>query len=92
MNKILISVIGVGVAFLLVIGVVVGYGLGSSKGYKVGYDKAITDAKATQEALGKKAAEDAASAANPFKVVNPLEGVEANPFEETAKKLNPFAK
>ena len=33
-----------------------------------------------------------ADAANPFKVVNPLEGVEANPFEETAKKLNPFAK
>ena len=82
-------IIGAGVAILLI---VAGYWSGSSMGYKAGYNKAIADTKATQEALAKKAAEDAADAANPFKVVNPLEGVEANPFEETAKKLNPFAK
>ena len=81
---------------VLFIGLLAGYFYGSGRGYKTGYDvgynKAIADTKSTQEALAKKAAEDAASAANPFKVVNPLEGVEANPFEETAKKLNPFAK
>lgn len=60
-------------------------------GYRAGYNKAVADVKATQEALGEKASQDAADAANPFKVVNPLEGVEANPFEETAKKLNPFS-
>ena len=90
MNKNLVLTIGVIIA--LVVGLAFGYILGNGQGYKVGYNKAIADAKATQEALGKKAAEDAASAANPFKVTNPLEGVEANPFEETAKKLNPFAK
>lgn len=90
MNKNLVIIIGVVVA--LFIGIIVGYGYGNKQGYKVGYDKAIGDAKATQEALGKKASEDAASAANPFKVTNPLEGVQANPFEEIAKKLNPFAK
>lgn len=91
MNKNLSLVIGVGITTLIV-GAIAGYLYGSNNGYKVGYNKAIADAKATQEALGEKAAEDAASAANPFKVTNPLEGVEANPFDETAKKLNPFAK
>lgn len=87
MNKNL--VIGI---VLFVAGFIFSYFLGSMQGYRVGYNKAIGDAKSTQEALGQKAAEDAANAANPFKVTNPLEGVEANPFDETAKKLNPFAK
>jgi len=82
----------IGVIVALLVGLIIGSLFSSGRSYKVGYDKAITDAKATQEVLAKKAAEDAASAANPFKVTNPLEGVKANPFEETAKKLNPFAK
>lgn len=88
MNKNLILIIGVVVA--LIIGISVGYSWGSKLGYTVGYDKAIVDTKAIQEALSKKAMEDATAAANPFKVTNPLEGVTVNPFEETAKKLNPF--
>ncbi len=89
MNKNLIIVSGVAI---FIVGIIAGYLYGSGQGYKVGYNKAIADAKDTQTALGKKAAEDAANAANPFKVTNPLEGVDANPFDETAKKLNPFAK
>lgn len=89
-NTILVTVLVIGIIAALAIGLGLGYAWGKGKGYKVGYDKAIVDTKATQEALAKKAAEEAAAAANPFKVANPLEGVEANPFEETAKKLNPF--
>lgn len=87
MNKNLI--IGSGVA-LFIVGIIAGYLYGSGRGYKVGYDKAIGDAKATQEALGKKAAEDAASAANPFQTVNPLEGVDADPLSKVKNALNPF--
>ena len=43
-----------------------------------------------QEEAAKQAAADAAKAANPFQIVNPLEGVETNPFEKTKKILNPF--
>jgi len=77
---------------VLIAGIIIGSLYGVIVGYKNGYKKAVADVKATQEALGEKAAQDAANSANPFKVTNPLEGVEANPFEETAKKLNPFAK
>ena len=49
-----------------------------------------TDWLSAQELAGQKAAEDAADAANPFKASNPLEGVEANPFETAKKVLNPF--
>ncbi|MBI3459218.1 hypothetical protein HY061_03090 [Candidatus Azambacteria bacterium] len=94
MNKNL--VLGMGVVVALVVGFIAGssYGnkQGNKTGYKVGYDKAIADAKVTQGVLAKKASESAASTANPFKVTNPLDGVQANPFEEAAKKLNPFAK
>lgn len=58
--------------------------------YDQGYDAAVADIKAQQEEAGNKAAEAAASEANPFKVGNPLEGVEANPFEKAKKTLNPF--
>lgn len=87
MNKNLNLVIG---AALFIIGIIAGSLYGNSNGYKVGYNKAIADAKATQEALGKKAAEDAASAANPFQTVNPLEGVDADPLSKVKNAINPF--
>lgn len=69
-----------------VIGGVAGYALGDAKGYK----RAETDLKNLELAAAEKAAEEAAKAANPFQVTNPLEGVEANPFEKAKKVLNPF--
>lgn len=74
------------VVIVLVGGLVVGYWYGNQKGYA----RAETDLKKVQEEAGKKAAEDAARAANPFQAANPLEGVEANPFEKTKNILNPF--
>jgi hypothetical protein len=79
---------------LLVVGLGLGYWYGTLKvkvSYQLGYDQAIADAKATQEEVAKKAAEEAAKAANPFQAANPLEGVKANPFSEAQKALNPFA-
>jgi hypothetical protein len=70
----------------LAAGLVGGYFYGDSQGYK----RAEADIKATQQASAQKAAKQAADAANPFKAANPLEGVEANPFEKTKKILNPF--
>lgn len=63
---------------------------GRSGGYAAGYSRAQADAKALQEEAARKAAEEAAKSANPFQAVNPLEGVEANPFEKVKKVLNPF--
>lgn len=68
-----------------------GYVYGKKAGYDSGYKQAQEDVKAQQEALAAKAGEEAAKASNPFKTTNPLEGVSANPFEDAAKKLNPFA-
>lgn len=79
-NIIIIAVILIGVAFWL----------GRLNGYSTGYSQAQTDAKALQEESANKAAEEAAKSANPFQAVNPLEGVEANPFEKVKKVLNPF--
>lgn len=62
----------------------------SGKKYDEGYQAAVVDIKAQQEEAGKKAAEAASNEANPFKVENPLQGVEANPFEKAKKTLNPF--
>ena len=64
--------------------------LGRSAGYTAGYAQAQTDAVALQEETAKKATEEAAKSTNPFQAVNPLEGVEANPFEKVKKVLNPF--
>lgn len=64
--------------------------LGRSGGYTAGYEQAQTDVKALQEESTRKTVEDAAKSANPFQAVNPLEGVEANPFEKVKKVLNPF--
>ncbi|MDO8495746.1 MAG: hypothetical protein Q7S32_04545 [bacterium] len=74
------------VTIVLVGGLVVGFWIGDQKGYA----RAEADVKKVQEEAGKKAAEDAAKAANPFQAANPLEGVEANPFEKTKSILNPF--
>ena len=62
----------------------------SSKKYDDGYNAAVADVKAQQEEAANKAAQAASDEANPFKVANPLEGVEANPFEKAKKTLNPF--
>jgi len=58
--------------------------------YDQGYKAAIADIKAQQAEAGDKAAKVASDEANPFKVQNPLQGVEANPFEKAKKTLNPF--
>ena len=72
-------------AIVVVVGVL-GYWVGDWQGYS----RSQADVKKAQEVAGQKAADDAAKAANPFKATNPLEGVEANPFEEAKKVLNPF--
>lgn len=63
---------------------------GRASGYSSGYAQAQADVKALEEEVATKATEEAAKAANPFQAVNPLEGVEANPFEKVKKVLNPF--
>lgn len=75
----------------LVVGLVGGYFYGNSAAFEKAYDKAVADIKVQQELAAKKAGEDAAKAVNPFKVENPLEGVEANPFADAQRALNPFA-
>ena len=78
---------------MIIVVVLVAIGIGfwySGKKYDQGYEAAIADIKAQQEEAGNKAAQVATDEANPFKVQNPLEGVEANPFEKAKKTLNPF--
>ena len=70
----------------LVVGLVGGYWYGD----KSGYDRAGADVKRLQGEAAKKATGDAAKVANPFQAVNPLGGVEANPFQKVKKLLNPF--
>lgn len=77
-------------AIILIVGLGFGYWFGSYQAYDRGYEKAIADTQATQEAAAQKAAADAAQAANPFQTANPLEGVDVNPFEKAKKILNPF--
>lgn len=76
----------ISVSVLAIVIFFVGWWVGSSSGYK----KAEADIKAVQAEAAKKAAGEAAKAANPFGVANPLGDVEANPFEKTKKILNPF--
>ena len=80
-------------ALIIVVIVLIGgaFWIGRSGGYTAGYARAQTDAKALQEEATRKVAEEAVKSANPFQAVNPLEGVEANPFEKMKKVLNPFA-
>ena len=89
MNGSKIIMVVVGIIVVVIVGVIAGV-LGYSGGQKAGYDKAVADLKAQQEALAQTALEEAAKAANPFQAANPLEGVELNPFEKAKKALNPF--
>ena len=73
----------------LVVVVVIGFWYSEVR-YDQGYEAAVIDIKAQQEEAGNKAAKAATDEANPFKVENPLQGVEANPFEKAKKTLNPF--
>ena len=76
-----------------IVAVIVGggaYWFGNSTGHAAGYAQAQADVKALQDESATKAATEAAKSANPFQAVNPLEGVEANPFEKVKKVLNPF--
>ena len=70
----------------VVLGAVAGFWYGDNRGYK----RAETAIKKIQEEAAKKAATDAAKAANPFQAVNPLGQVEANPFEKAKNIVNPF--
>lgn len=87
MNK---KILATAIIFLIV-GFGVGYWYGGSASYDKGYNTAIANIKAQQEEAAKKATEEAARTANPFQASNPLEGVEANPFDKAKKILNPFA-
>ncbi len=79
------------IVMIVVVLVVIGIGFWySSKTYDQGYEAAVADIKAQQEEAGNQAAQAASDEANPFKVKNPLQGVEANPFEKAKKTLNPF--
>ncbi len=85
------TVVRIAFAFaILLIGVATGYWYGNREGYSAGYKKAEADVTMLQEEAAKKAAEEAIKAANPFQATNPLEGVEANPFEKAKQILNPF--
>ena len=79
-NVVIIAVV------VLVIGLAAGYYYGQQKGYQ----KAESDIKKLDETAAKKATDEAAKAANPFQTVNPLQDVEANPFQKLKKVLNPF--
>ena len=63
---------------------------GYYSGHNMGYKAAEADIKAVQAEAARKSSEEAAKAANPFQAVNPLAGVEANPFEKAKQVLNPF--
>ena len=74
----------------LVIGAGAGWWLGNIQGYEKGYEQAGVDAKKVEEKAAQQALEEASKAANPFQAVNPLEGIETNPFEKVKDILNPF--
>ncbi len=80
-------IILVAIVIVAVIGI---YKYGKTTGYSTGYAKAQADIQSLQEESARKAADEAAKTANPFQAVNPLKGVEANPFEKVIKVLNPF--
>lgn len=77
-------------AIIIVLAGIGVYQYGRSVGHSAGYAKAQADIQNLQEEGARKGAEEAAKTANPFQAVNPLEGVEANPFEKVKKVLNPF--
>jgi len=87
-NSLLRNKLVLGIVALVLIGFA--FWIGRSGGYSAGYVQAKTDIKTLDEEAARKAAEGASKAANPFQAVNPLEGVETNPFEKVKKVLNPF--
>ena len=89
MENIMNKNIWVKVVIILALIIVLGFWY-AGKRYDQGYEAAIADIKAQQEEAANKAAQTASDEANPFKVANPLQGVEANPFEKAKKTLNPF--
>jgi hypothetical protein len=86
-----VAVVGIAA---LGIGLVAGYFTGKGSGYAagdaVGYRRAQEETQRIEAEAARKATAEAAKAANPFQPVNPLEGVETDPFEKTKKILNPF--
>ena len=74
----------------MIVVLVIGFWVGGKLGFNKGYKSAQADAKKVQDEAAKKATEEAVKAANPFQAVNPLSGVETNPFEKAKKILNPF--
>lgn len=87
------KIIAIGVVVFLA-GLGAGYGFGQRAGYQkgddAGYKRAEADIKSLEGGASKKATAEAAKAANPFQAVNPLQGVDTNPFEKAKKILNPF--
>ncbi len=82
-NKTILSI-----TILVLVGLV--FLFGRYTGYGVGYEQAQTDIQTLQTEAARKGAEEVAKSANPFQAVNPLEGVETNPFEKVKRVLNPF--
>lgn len=84
----------VAVVVALIAGGVGGYlygkGAGKTAAYDAGYAQAEEDLGKVQEEAAKRTAEEAAKAANPFGVANPLGDVEADPLAKFKKALNPF--
>ena len=78
------------VVILIVIVLVAGTVVGAWDGDQKGYARAQADIKNVQAEAAKKASAEAAKNANPFQASNPLEGVNANPFEKAKSILNPF--
>ena len=89
MENIMNKSIWVKIIIALIVIVVIGLWYSGTR-YDAGYEAAVADIKAQQEEAGNLAAKAATDEANPFKVENPLQGVEANPFEKAKKTLNPF--
>lgn len=87
----LLSKQGVFILILAALAVIGALWLVHDRGYSRGYAQAQADIQKLQSEAERKAAEEAAKSANPFQAVNPLSGVEANPFEKVKKVLNPFA-
>lgn len=77
------------IASVVVVVLIIGFWYLNKK-YEQGYKKAVADIKAQQVDTNKKVTQEAVDQANPFKVANPLKGVDANPFEKAKKALNPF--
>ncbi len=74
------------VVIMVVVSLVVGFFVGNSRGYH----RAQADVKKAQEEAARKAAQQATKATNPFQAVNPVAGIEANPFQKAKDALNPF--